>query len=223
MIDPYDTSYDINFFKPAKGIAQDSNRTITVFIIIWFIAVFGFQFLLIATNKMTPEKTLLTFNELWPKVQAGEATRSELQEFSKSLLMVLGKNIVLAQEDKVLLKEAFSISAGKLTANQSLDPEAVADALALKTEPFGQIMIELLPHSLVQPGSSTYSSALPAVMEKFCTHPQGPLTNLKFMGFPFHYWYTAQFLLIFFVLLCLLYAHRIEKLYLKHNFIEEHN
>ena len=223
MTDPHDTSYDINFFKPIKGIARDSNRTITVFLIIWFVAVFGFQFLLIATNKMTPEKTLLVFNELWPKVQAGEATRPDLQEFSKSLLMVLGKNIVLSDADRAVLSEAFSLSAGKLTASQFPGASEVAVALGLDTEEFGQIMIELLPHSLVQPGSATYSSALPGIMAKYCTHPQGPLTDLKFLGFPFHYWYTAQFLLILFVLLCLAYAYRIEKLYRKNNFIEEHN
>ncbi len=223
MTDTNDTRYNINFFRPIKGIARDSNRTITLFIVIWFLAVFGFQFLLIATNKMTPEETLLTFNEVWPGIQSGDASPAEQQAFSKSLLMVLGKNIAVAEADKALLKEALSATVMKLTPGQSLEPAAVAMALELEKEKFGQIMTELLPHSLVQPASAGISDGLPAVMEKYCTHPRGPLTDFKFLGFPFHYWYTGQLLLIIFVLLCLAYALRIEKLYQKNNFIEEHN
>ena len=70
--------------------------------------------------------------------------------------------------------------------DQSLEPQVVAKALSLETSKFGQIMTELLPHSLVQPESATYDSSLPEIMEKYCMHPQGPLTNLKFLGFPFH-------------------------------------
>ena len=223
MKDSNDTSYNINFFKPIKGIARDSNRLITLFLVIWFVAVFGFQFLLIATNKLTPEQTLITFREVWPSAQSGEATAPELQELSKSLIMVLGKNIAVSEPDKVVLKEALSMTVVKLTPGQSLEPQVVAKALSLETTKFGQIMTELLPHSLVQPESATYDSSLPDIMEKYCIHPQGPLTNLKFLGFPFHYWYTAQFLLILFVLLCLVYALRIEKLYRKNNFVEEHD
>jgi uncharacterized membrane protein len=223
MTDSNDTSYNINFFRPIKGIARDSNRTITLFLIIWFVAVFGFQFLLIATNKLTPEQTLITFREVWPKAKSGEATTSELQELSLSLIMVLGKNIALTETDKAVLKEALSMTVVKLTPGQSLDPQVLAKTLNLETNKFGRIMTELLPYSLVQPQSATYNSALPDIMEKYCMHPQGPLTNLKFLGFPFHYWYTAQFLLILFVLLCLVFAFRIEKLYRKNNYVEEHD
>lgn len=223
MTDKNDTSYDINFFRPTSGIAKDSNRIITLFVIIWFIAVFGFQFLLIATNKMTPEETLVRFNEVWPQAESGEATADELKAFSRTLLMVLGKNIALAEGDKVVLKEAFSSSVAKLTPGGSIEPAVVAATLNLEQEKFGVIMTELLPHSLVSVQSGALSAELPGIMEKYCTHPQGPFTDFKFLGFPFHYWYTAQLLLIIFVLLCLAYALRIEKLYRKHNFVEEHN
>lgn len=223
MTDRNDTSYDINFFRPTSGIARDSNRIITLFVIIWFVAVFGFQFLLIATNKMTPEDTLISFNEVWPGTQAGDASPAELQVFSKSLLMVLGKNIAVAEEDKAVLKQALSMTVMKLTPGNSLEPAAVAAALELDKEEFGVIMTELLPHSLVPVEATAFSTELPAIMEKYCTHPRGPFTDFKFLGFPFHYWYTAQLLLIIFVLLCLAYALRIEKLYKKHDFVEEHN
>ncbi|HDS07219.1 MAG TPA: DUF4212 domain-containing protein [Bacteroides sp.] len=51
---------------------------------------------------------------------------------------------------------------------------------------------------------------LPAVMEKYLVHNQSVLTDIKFLGFPFHYFYTAVFLLILFVGLCWLYCVRID-------------
>ena len=47
-----------------------------------------------------------------------------------------------------------------------------------------------------------------AVMKKYTTHNQSFLTDTPFLGFPFHYFYTAVFLLILFVFLCLLYCIR---------------
>jgi putative solute:sodium symporter small subunit len=54
--------------------------------------------------------------------------------------------------------------------------------------------------------------ALPKIMKLYLVHNQSFLTDTKFLGFPFHYFYTAEFLLILFVLLCLIYYFRIEKL-----------
>ncbi|MEA3334242.1 MAG: DUF4212 domain-containing protein [Pseudomonadota bacterium] len=36
-------------------------------------------------------------------------------------------------------------------------------------------------------------------------NPQGEsfLTDMQFLGFPFHYWFTGQFLIILFILLCI--------------------
>ncbi len=194
-----------------------------MFIIIWFVGVFGFQFLLIATNKPTPEDTLVTFNKVWPQIESGEATLIQQQEFSKTLLMVLGKNIALSETDRTVLKESLSLTAANLTLGLTLEPQTVANALNLKDTGFDKLMVELLPHSLIQTESTAHSADLPAIMAKYCIHPRGPLTEFTFLGFPFHYWYTAQFLLALFVLLCLLYALRIEHLYKKYGFVEEHD
>jgi len=53
--------------------------------------------------------------------------------------------------------------------------------------------------------------AYPATMKKYLVHNQSFLTDAKFLGFPFHYFYTAVFLLILFVFLCWLYCIRIDK------------
>ncbi len=52
---------------------------------------------------------------------------------------------------------------------------------------------------------------LPATMKKYLIHNQSFLTDFKLLGFPFHYFYTAVFLLILFVFLCWLYCIRIDK------------
>jgi len=51
---------------------------------------------------------------------------------------------------------------------------------------------------------------LPGIMKLYLTHNQSFLTDTKFLGFPFHYFYTAVFLLILFVLLCIIYNILIE-------------
>lgn len=53
---------------------------------------------------------------------------------------------------------------------------------------------------------------LDAVMAKYLIHNQSFLTDFKFLGFPFHYFYTAVFLLILFVGLCLLYCVRTDRM-----------
>ncbi len=62
---------------------------------------------------------------------------------------------------------------------------------------------------------------LPKIMRKYLTHNQSFLTDAKFLGFPFHYFYTAEFLLILFVLLSLFYSIRITQIQKKLSIIEE--
>ena len=38
------------------------------------------------------------------------------------------------------------------------------------------------------------------------------LTDARFLGFPFHYWFTAQFAILAFLLLCLLFNYRYDRL-----------
>jgi len=45
-------------------------------------------------------------------------------------------------------------------------------------------------------------------MGLYLFHNRSVLTDSKFLGFPFHYFYTAVFLLMLFVGLCLLYCLR---------------
>ena len=58
-------------------------------------------------------------------------------------------------------------------------------------------------------------AALDGIMNLYLIHNQSFLTDFRFLGFPFHYFYTAVFLLVLFVLLCIMYAYRIQHLYRK--------
>jgi len=42
------------------------------------------------------------------------------------------------------------------------------------------------------------------------------LTEMQFLGFPFHYWYSAQFLIALFIFLCWWYCKFIDKLEKEH-------
>jgi uncharacterized membrane protein len=53
-------------------------------------------------------------------------------------------------------------------------------------------------------------TVLPGIMKLYLTHNQSVLTDTKFLGFPFHYFYTAVFLLIMFIVLCIVYNILIE-------------
>jgi putative solute:sodium symporter small subunit len=62
------------------------------------------------------------------------------------------------------------------------------------------------PGSLLDP----MFARLPVLMKLYMTHNQSALTDTKFLGFPFHYFYTAVFLLVLFVVLCIVYNKLIE-------------
>lgn len=82
----------------------------------------------------------------------------------------------------------------------------------------------ILPYSLNAENaelSAQEMESLPQIMKLYLTHNQSFLTDTKFLGFPFHYFYTAEFLLILFVLLSLFYSIRITQIQKKLSIIEE--
>lgn len=65
--------------------------------------------------------------------------------------------------------------------------------------------------------SKTSMDVIPGIMSKYLIHNQSVLTDIVFLGFPFHYFYTAVFLLILFIVLCIIYCKRTEKINLQYN------
>jgi len=223
--------YDVNFFKPLSEHARANRNLISKLAIIWAVAVFGFHFLLIIITTPTPEQTFNDFNSVWPQIaEDNSASIESKQLFAKSMLMVLGKNIAVKDNHKAVLKESLSWSIYSMQPDSvkplfKLEPISAATSIGLSSEGFDKIMRDLLPSSLVKAENYSLSDeskqALPEIMKLYLVHNQSFLTDFKFLGFPFHYWYTAQFLLILFVLLCLFYAVSIDKLNEKCKFVEE--
>jgi putative solute:sodium symporter small subunit len=63
-------------------------------------------------------------------------------------------------------------------------------------------------------------NSIPGIMKKYLVHNQSFLTDMRFLGFPFHYFYSAVFLLVLFVGLCLLYCIKTDSLNAKLNIVD---
>lgn len=76
---------------------------------------------------------------------------------------------------------------------------------------------QLIPFELIasgmEPWNGSEHAGVPAIMAKYLIHNQSVLTDFRFLGFPFHYFYTAVFLLILFVGICWYYCMRIDRVH----------
>ena len=227
-------------------------------LIIWFVAIFGFQLLLLIVQKPTPEKTLLTFESVWESVKTGKATVQEKMDFVNSLVAVAGKSSV-KPADRIVLDNALTWSVFSMVSDsekvilsqqimelrtikeklpKAKDAEYTlmqSDLLRIKTN-INAIANEktgidptnnkaaILPYNLNAENkelSAADMEALPEIMKLYLTHNQSFLTDSKILGFPFHYFYTAEFLLILFVGMCLFYSIRVTQLQKKFLIKEE--
>jgi len=228
------TPHAVNFFKPHSKYAKDNNRLITVLVLIWIVAIFGFQALLIIMQKPTPEPNHQVFVDVWTSIKADNASPDQYKQFARVALSVLGKNIVVKPSHKAILRQTLSASVFRLVPGpmqaefqtqlaQADKTKATATAIAvigLQDKGFDKLMRRLLPTSLVKVDGSALSAniqkEMPGIMDLYLIHNRSVLTDFQFFGFPFHYWYTAQFLLILFVGLCFTYAMMINRVMIKH-------
>ena len=225
--------YKVNFFKPLTDHARANKKIIIILATIWAVGVFGFQILLMMLNQPTPEKNYTRFEAIWHAVVENADTNIETkQEFSKILLSVLGKNIAVKDDHKAVLKKTLSLTVYSMLSDsvkpgfaEEPDVSLAKETIGLTTTVFDKIMGDLLPSSLIKVETNTLcdgcKNSLPKIMKLYLVHNQNALTDFQFMGFPFHYWYTAQFLLIMFVVLCLIYAKTVDRMNKKYDFIEE--
>jgi putative solute:sodium symporter small subunit len=81
--------------------------------------------------------------------------------------------------------------------------------------PSNAVLATILPLELKSAESSVFTdenkTTVKAAMPFYMIHNRSVLTDTKFLGFPFHYFYTAVFLLILFIVLCYAYCYRIDK------------
>jgi uncharacterized membrane protein len=241
-------NYDFSIFKPRNVHGKKNRNVIFSMLLIWAVAVFGFQFLLRAVEKPVQEEALVTFEKLWPSVQSGQLSSDDARSFLNSLIMARGKGTLNADEQKVL-SDAISTFTSQLLPPE-LKPSLAGDlaeaaSLRLKlqnikdqeyldtkkriTEISNSIVEIAAPFTGIERGTLeaaifTFSlkneypasmndklfEGLAGIMKLYMTHNRSFLTDTNFLGFPLHYFYTAVFLLILFVGLCIVYNKLIE-------------
>jgi len=236
--------FNFSIFTPRNLHGKKNRNVILTMLLIWATAVFGFQFLLRAIEKPTPEKSLIAFQSSNPV----SGNPEDLKTVLNSLVLVKGKSTVSADDQK-LLNQAISCVTFSLIPD-SLKPGIMSNVSELKNLKARLIAAEdqeyldirasirseekiisslTAVYSGFKDGSleeSIYTSSLidsypesitdkafnrlPELMKLYLTHNQSVLTDTKFLGFPFHYFYTAVFLLILFIGLCITYNILIE-------------
>ena len=77
------------------------------------------------------------------------------------------------------------------------------------------ILSKILPLELRSSGMDIFTEENKTIVETcmpfYTIHNRSVLTDTKFLGFPFHYFYTAVFLLILFIGLCWVYCYKVDK------------
>ena len=64
--------YNFSIFSPRNLHGRKNRNVIFTMLVIWAVAVFGFQALLRAIEKPTPEKTLTVFESEWPYIAGSD-------------------------------------------------------------------------------------------------------------------------------------------------------
>ena len=231
--------YRISFFRPTTNSARRNRNMILQLVLIWAVAIFGFQILLQVLGKPVPEKAYTIFESSWEQIKTGRAGVEDLRSASQSALSVLGK-VAIDPADRDVLDHFISRSAYRIAGpaqgeelRQKLqDFEMIASTVTdIRDETYLRKKRELIPllagifglsesdiRARIAPLEvrSAYLDSFPddrhaqltGAMGFYLTHNRSALTEFKFLGFPFHYFYTSVFLLILFVGLCWLYCVR---------------
>ncbi|MDP2721868.1 MAG: DUF4212 domain-containing protein [Bacteroidales bacterium] len=99
-----------------------------------------------------------------------------------------------------------------ITARNALSKELSPVLVLVSNDVRRNILPLALRSSSMKVLTDDTKASLPAIMEKYLIHNQSVLTDTRFLGFPFHYFYTGVFLLILFVGLCWVYCVLVDRL-----------
>lgn len=246
-----ENDFHISFFRPTTDRAKHNRNMVLWLISVWTIAIFGFQFLLKAIEKPTPEPELIAFIDVWSAVSTGDATVEEIKIFTKSTLHVAGKVFIapahrealdngitwglfsiadssqrIALTEALIVFEAESKKAETITDKAYIDAKIKLGALAnailgLNAD---DVLAKILPLELKSQNIIALSDENAKLIEQcmpiYTIHNRSVLTDTTFLGFPFHYFYTAVLLLILFIGLCYGYCRQTDRYNKKIGIIE---
>ncbi len=243
--------YRIIFFNPTTQQARRNRNLIIQLFIIWAVAIFGFQILLKILSKPVPEEALVRFIPAWEKIESGNAVSYDYQVAGQSMVQVTGKltlgpdeydalkdgigwtlSRLLHDDELAYLQKEVQLLTRLREEITSLRDERyleTKESIISRTAPALDIGEDTLLAQLLALGldddlenmAEEHRLKIPDIMSLYLTHNRSVLTDTVFLGFPFHYFYTAILLLVFFVGLCWLYCYRTDKLHAKLNFVEQ--
>ncbi len=250
-MDPDQNQYHFSFFKPTTDSARRNRNMVVQLVLIWAVAIFGFQLLLKILEKPTPEPAFLAYETSWKNIKTGNPEAADLQQAAHSALSVLGK-VAIQPEHRNALDNAVSWMAWELADSQQkqdlhaalTDFEAQAEKTTMITDEAyvarknklipllgelynlspADIRCKIAPLEVKSSLTGSFDSENRELFEEamglYLIHNRSALTDFKFLGFPFHYFYTAVFLLILFVGLCWLYCVRTDMFHKKYGVVE---
>lgn len=238
-MDPQQNDYHISFFKPTTPSAKRNRNMVLQLVLIWAVAIFGFQILLKILEKPTPEPAYILFESSWGNFESGSFEISDLQIIGQSALSVLGKMSIDPAHrealDNAVSWLAFQIADDTMkndlvaavkefeqiaTAITDISDEAYLEkknslipvfSNLLNLSPLdirGKIAPLEIKSSFMESFDADSRDVFVEAMGLYLIHNRSALTDATFLGFPFHYFYTAIFLLVLFVGLCWLYCIR---------------
>jgi len=221
--------YHISLFRPTTKLAKFNRNLILSLLTVWAVGIFGFQILLRILEKPTPELAYTAYESVWENIKSSQASDQEKQVFIKSALSVLGK-VTLAPKDRLILDNSVNqltydlipddeiqmihsqIESLRNSHLEDANYQNIKNSLSAKLAKYLNVEeysleAKLLPLELVAAQEKMINiEMVERVMAKYLIHNQSILTDTQFLGFPFHYFYTAVFLLILFVVICLYYC-----------------
>ena len=238
-MEPERNDYHFSFFKPTSDSARRNRNMVVQLVLIWAVAIFGFQILLKILEKPTPEPAYLVYETYWDDIQAGNINNTNLQNVGQSALSVLGKISIdpdyrLALDNAVswmayniadsIQKQRLIISLKEFEDIASVTVNITDDTYVGKKNQLIPVLREIfnlhpddvrgeiapleVKSSLMESFDADNRKIFEEAMELYLIHNRSVLTDTRFLGFPFHYFYTAVFLLILFVGLTWLYCVR---------------
>ena len=95
--------------------------------------------------------------------------------------------------------------------------DKVAMAVNLKDGKFDAILTTFIPYAVTDVATEKVDyDKMTGIMDKHLIHYRSFLTDTKFLGFPFHYFYSAVFSMVLFCGLCIFYCVVADKMMIRH-------
>ena len=211
--------YNTNFFFPNSAFAKENNRLIAIIVIIWALAVFGFHGWMKVIEKETPEPGHDAYMAAVEALKADTASVQQKQDVAKVYLTLMGRYIQLRESAD--LQNAFTgLVKDLLPEGQVIDKKNTANinaAVNLKDGEIDAILKTIVPFALTDVAAAKVDyDKMTGVMDKHLVHYRSFLTDTIFLGFPFHYFYSAVFSMVLFCGLCIFYCVVADKMMIRH-------